>query len=99
MSSPEFPSIHKDRLGRVIYAVHSEFERSVFRYYGDTSKIKVKYHYYNDDFYIDTFSRNGDVIFSTFSRNVFESHVERKCDGTIEFVVHPNKLAAINSLK
>ena len=99
MNEPEYPILHKDRLGRVIYAVHSEFERSVFKYYGDTTRIKVKYHYYNEDFYIDAFSKNGNVIFSTVSRNVYETHVEKRSDGTLEFIVHPNKLTIINSLK
>lgn len=99
MNGSEYPKRYTDELGRLVYAVDSEFERVVLRYYGDTSRIKLKYHYINKDLYVDAFSRSGEIIFSTFSRNVHDTHVERKHDGSLDFIVHPRKLELINSLK
>lgn len=99
MNDSEYPKRYKDNLGRIIYALENEFERTVFMYYKDTNRIKIKYHYINKDVYIDAFSRTGEIIFSTVSRNLHETHVERRFDGSIEFIVHPEKLRFINSLK
>lgn len=99
MKSENFPKIYKDKLGRVIYVLENEFERVAFTYYGSTKKIKIKYHYMNENFYIDAFSKNGKLIFSTFSKNVYETNVEKKIDGTIDFIVSSEKLKAINLLK
>lgn len=99
MNVSDYPKRYKDNLGRVIYALENEFERTVFMYYGDTNRIKIKYHYINKDVYIDAFSRTGAIIFSTVSKNLHETHVERRSDGSIEFIVHPEKLRFINSLK
>lgn len=99
MNASDYPKRYKDNLGRIIYALENEFERTVFMYYGNTNRIKVKYHYINKDVYIDAFSRTGEIIFSTVSRNLHETHVERRSDGSIEFIVHPEKLRFINSLK
>lgn len=99
MNDSGYPKRYKDNLGRIIYTLENEFERTVFVYYGETSRIKVKYHYVNKDVYIDAFSRTGSIIFSTVSKNLHETHVEKKYDGSIEFIVHPEKLRFINSLK
>lgn len=99
MEKKEYPIKYKDKLGRLIYLLENEFERVVFVYYGQTDRIKIKYHYINKDVYVDAFSRSGTIIFSTVSRNVYETHVEKKFDGTLDFIVNPEKLRLINDLK
>lgn len=95
----EYPVKYKDKLGRTVYVLENEFERIVFVYYGETDKKKIKYHYINKDVYVDAFSKSGSIIFSTVSRNVHETHVEKKHDGTLDFIVNPQKLKIINDLK
>jgi len=99
MSEKIYPIKYKDKLGRLIYTLENEFERVVFMYYQDSDRIKVKYHYMNNDVYIDAFSKSGDLIFSTYSRNIFESKIEKKHDGTLDFIINPHKLKIINSIR
>lgn len=99
MNDEKYPKRYKDKLGRVIYVLKNEFERTIFMYYGTTNHIKIKYHYINKDVYIDTFSKKGDIIFSTISKNIHETRIEKRSDGSIEFIIHPEKLRFINSLK
>jgi hypothetical protein len=99
MEKKEYPVKYKDKLGRTVYVLENEFERIVFVYYGNTDKKKIKYHYINQDVYVDAFSRSGVIIFSTVSRNVHETHVEKKYDGTLDFIVNAEKLKLINELK
>lgn len=94
-----YPKRYKDKNGRIVYSQENEFERVVLIYYGDTDRIKIKYHYFHKDLYVDVFSKSGQIIFSTVSDNVNETHVEKKPDGTLDFIISPQKLAIINSLK
>jgi hypothetical protein len=94
-----YPKEYRDNLNRVNYILHNEFEKTIYTFYGDTNKIKVKYIYYRKNIYFDVFSKSGDVIFSNVSNNFLDCKVEKKYDGTIDFIVHPVKRLLINQIK
>lgn len=99
VDTKKYPMEYHDRLGRLVYCLDNEFERTVFVYYGDTGKLKVKYQYFNKDVYFDVFSKTGELVFSSISNNIHQTNIERKHDGSIDFIVNPKKLSLINGLK
>lgn len=98
-SKNKYPIEYHDKLGRVVYCLSNQFERTVFVYYEDSNRIKVKYQYFNKDVYFDVFSRSGQLIFSSISNNVHQTNIEKKHDGSLDFIVNQEKLRLFNSLR
>lgn len=97
MKEQTYPKIYRDKLNRINYIIQNEFQKTIYTFYGESNKIKVKYVYFRKNVYFDVFSKTGEVIFSTVEDN-FNSTVEKKYDGTISFIIHPIKKNLINKL-
>jgi hypothetical protein len=97
MKETTYPKIYRDKLNRINYIIQNEFQKTIYTFYGDSNKIKVKYVYFRKNVYFDVFSKTGEVIFSTVEDN-YSSTVEKKYDGTIGFIIHPIKKNLINKL-
>lgn len=97
MKEITYPKIYRDKLNRINYIIQNEFQKTIYTFYGDSNKIKVKYVYFRKNVYFDVFSKTGEVIFSTVEDN-YSSTVEKKYDGTIGFIIHPIKKNLINKL-
>lgn len=98
MKEKTYPKIYKDKLNRISYVLENEFQKTIYTFYGESNKIKVKYIYFRNNVYFDAFSKTGEVIFSTLDQQSISSNVEKKYDGTISFVVHPVKRNLINTI-
>lgn len=55
--------IKTDKLNRVIYKKLNDVERFIFKYYGDTNKLKIVIKLFNQTETADVFDKNGDLIF------------------------------------
>lgn len=98
MKEQTYPKIYRDKLNRINYVIQNEFQKIIYTFYGETKNIKIKYVYFRKNVYFDAFSKSGQLIFSTFEDN-YSSTVEKKYDGTISFIVHPEKIKIINQIK
>lgn len=98
MNEKTYPKTFRDKLNRINYILENEFQKIIYTFYGDTNRIKIKYVYFRKNIYFDAFSKTGQLIFSTYEDN-HKSTVEKKYDGTISFIVHPEKIKLINQIK
>lgn len=99
MKLTSYPQEYRDKLNRVVYVLLNEYEKIIYTFYGETNRIKVKYIVFKKNIYFDVFSRTGEVIFSNVTNNFFDCRIEKKYDGTIDFIVHPKKIKLINQIK
>lgn len=99
MKPTSYPQEYRDKLNRVVYVLLNEYEKIIYTFYGETNRIKVKYIVFKKNIYFDVFSRTGEVIFSNVTNNFFDCRIEKKYDGTIDFIVHPEKIKLINQIK
>jgi hypothetical protein len=72
----EYPLTKTDHLGRRIYVDWNGAERSIYKYWGDTKSIKIKYRLYHDDASFDAYDKNGTNIIS-YSSGVLDLRLPR----------------------
>ncbi len=92
-----YPKMYHDKLNRLAYVLENEFEKTIYTFYGQSNKIKVKYKFYRQDVKFDVFTESGYLLLSNFSER--DVKFKKTPYGTIKFTIHPNKLKKINNLK
>ena len=98
MKNKKYPLEYKDKLGRVVYVLDSEFDRTIYKYWFNTNRLKIKYKYFREDVSFSAFSFAGKLILSSY-KDAKSAELYFKYDGTIHFNVNPEKLKLINSIK
>jgi len=63
----EYPIRKYDKLNRVIYIDWNGVERSIYMYWDDTEKVKIKYRLYSSDAEVEAYDKNGKVIIRNVS--------------------------------
>jgi hypothetical protein len=90
----EYPETKFDNLGRRIYVDWNGAERSIYRYWGDTKSVKIKYRLYHDDASFDAYDKNGKNILS-YSSGVLEVRLPRfwtSSNGDISFTAERSRM-------
>ena len=92
---PAYPLLKKvDNLGRTIYIDWNGVERTIYVYYGDTSKMKLKYRLFHKETSLDAYDTSGKSILS-YDAGKFEINVPGvwiSKDGEVNFRVDKIKL-------
>lgn len=92
---PSYPLLKKvDNLGRVIYIDWNGVERTIYVYYGNTSKVKLKYRLFHKETSLDAYNTSGKIIIS-YDAGKLEINIPGVWvhkDGGIDFRVDKVKL-------
>ncbi len=89
-----YPIRKTDNLGRQTYVDWNGVERTIYKYWGDTKKIKVKYRLYHQEASFDAYDRLGKTIMS-YASGTFEINLPRVWsdkNGDISFRTSKRKL-------
>ena len=92
---PPFPLLKKtDNLGRTIYVDWNTVERTIYIYYGATTKIKLKYKLFHSEtsLYAYDISGNNILSYETGRLELTLPNVWINKEGTIDFRVDRKKL-------
>lgn len=92
-----YPLLKKtDNLGRLVYVDWNGVERSIYKYWGNTNKIKLKYQLFHQEVSLDAYSTGGKNMMS-YSSGIFDINlpgVWTHKNGDIAFKVKRPMLSA-----
>lgn len=61
----------KDKLNRVIYRNLNDVERVIYKYYGNTNKIKIAIRLISKEQIVNIFNKEGQIIYSDEKKSGF----------------------------
>lgn len=61
----------RDKLNRLVYVNFNEVERVIYKYYGNTNKIKIKIRLVSKEQIIEIYNKEGNIIYSDEASNNF----------------------------
>jgi hypothetical protein len=61
----------RDKLNRLVYVNFNEVERVIYKYYGNTNKIKIKIRLVSKEQIIEIYNKEGRIIYSDETNNNF----------------------------
>ena len=76
MEQPSYPIKKIDNLGRTTYVDWNGLERSIYKYWTDTKKVKIKYRLYHQESSVDVYDKMGKNIIS-YTSGTFEINLPR----------------------
>jgi hypothetical protein len=61
----------RDKLNRLVYVNFNEVERVIYKYYGNTNKIKIKIRLVSKEQIVEIYNKEGKIIYSDETNNNF----------------------------
>jgi hypothetical protein len=87
----EFPIHKKDKLGRIVYSLWNNNEKTIKKYWQDTKLIKILYKYYGNKLEIEAFDKKGNNVFSYLDGKIkiaFDNKFSIDENNNINFVIN-----------